>query len=294
MTRLIYTHVVPSAMRLATLAITVGFAYAIADLFASLVRPRGLDADPTRIPRQFTQSRPKVSFTRKGNVMNKIIFATVTGLVVTTSTTLAQPVESGATEVAPISNALEIAIGGGYLRSTGDIGRDMASVGDLTDNAAAGELSVTYRWTPQFSVGVYGTLSAYEAGERAAPATDMGIGATAGVKADWHFRPTLAVDPWVSIGAGWRGLWLGNVNSKDGEDATERKLNGIELARVQFGLDYRISPTFALAPYIGAAASMFIAEDSMASAGYDEIANKEVNWSFTAGVLARFDVPFAR
>ena len=38
----------------------------------------------------------------------------------------------------------------------------------------------------------------------------------------------------------------------------------------------------------------FVAEDTMTSSGYDEISSNEVNWSFTAGLMARFDVPFVR
>jgi hypothetical protein len=223
--------------------------------------------------------------------MNKIIIATVTGLLLTSTTSLAQPADgtlSGSVyqEMPAISNALEIAIGGGYMRSAGDIGRGMASVDELTEDGGGAELSVSYRMTPNLALGVYGTLSGYDVGTRVAPTTDLAIGATLGVKADWHFRPTMAIDPWVSIGAGWRGLWLGN----DAE--TERSLHGIEMTRVQFGVDYRISPTFALAPYMGASAAMFVAEDTMSTNGYEEISSNEVNWSFTAGLMGRFDLPF--
>jgi hypothetical protein len=158
--------------------------------------------------------------------MNKIIIATVTGLLLTSSTSLAQPADGSVYQEMPaISNALEIAIGGGYMRSAGDIGRGMASVDDLTSDGGGAELSVAYRMTPNLAVGVYGTVSGYDVGPRVAPTTDMAVGATLGVKADWHFRPTMAIDPWVSIGAGWRGLWLGNENE------TERALHGIELTR---------------------------------------------------------------
>jgi hypothetical protein len=218
--------------------------------------------------------------------MNKIIFATITGLVLTTSTSLADQ-RDATTEMPAISNALEIAIGGGYMRSAGDIGRGTAAVDELTEDGGGAELSIGYRMTPNLALAVYGTLSGYDVGTKAQPSTDLAIGATLGVKADWHFRPHMTIDPWVSIGAGWRGLWLGNDNE------TERALHGIELTRVQVGVDYRISPTFALAPYMGASAAMFIAEDTMATNGYEEISNNELNWSFTAGLLGRFDIPFA-
>ena len=219
--------------------------------------------------------------------MNKIIFATVTGLVLTTSTALAQPAD-GSYAMPAISNALEIAIGGGYMRSAGDIGNNMAAVDELTEDGGGADVSIGYRMTPNLAIGVYGTLSGYDVGTKALPTTDLAIGATLGVKADWHFRPTMQVDPWVSIGAGWRGLWLGN------DDETERALHGIEMTRVQIGVDYRVTPTFALAPYLGASATMFLAEDTMATNGYDAIASNDVNWSFTAGLLGRFDFPLGK
>jgi len=286
MMTLAISRLAPRATRLATLAITMGFVYALADLVASLASfARKLDGDPTRIPQRSSDRERMVVSQRKGNVMNKIILATVTGLILTSSSVLADSQDAQPQQMRPVSNALEIAIGGGYMRSGGDIGRGRAGVGDYAEGGGGAELSVAHRMTPQLAVGLYGTLSGYNVGDAVAPTTDLAIGATLGVKADWHFRPHMQLDPWVSIGAGWRGLWLGN------DAGTERALQGIEMTRVQFGVDYRIAPTFALAPYMGASAAMFLAEDTMTSHGYDEIASNEVNFTFTAGLMARFDLP---
>jgi hypothetical protein len=170
------------------------------------------------------------------------------------------------------------------MQHVGDIGTGMASVDDLSRGGGGAELQVGYRISPQLSVGAYGTLSGYSTGPRVAATTDLVIGATGGVFAGWHFRPATAIDPWVSVGTGWRGMWLGN------DQATEAKLQGIELTRVQAGVDYRLTPSIAITPYVGASASMFIARGDMTDGSYTELANKELNWSFTGGVMGRFDL----
>lgn len=254
----------PTATRLATLAITLGLIYAVADLIAALVR---------------SLPRPQ----KKETAMNKIIFASVAGLILTQTTSLAEA--DGITkEVPALSNALEIAVGAGYTRHAGDISSDGEAIDGLVEGGGGLELDVMYRVNPSFAFGVYGTVAGYEGGSHVSQKTD-GLGATLGVKLDWHYRPAMQIDPWVSVGAGYRGLWLAS------DDKFERALHGIEITRVQFGVDYRISPTFALAPYMGASAAMFIAEDRMMSSGYEEIPSNEVNWTFTAGLLARFDLP---
>jgi hypothetical protein len=282
--RVAYMQMLPPAQRLATLAITMGVIYAIVDLFAQLVRK--LDRDPTRIPQRSSESERMVFSQRKGIAMKKLITTAIAATVLLSTTSLADTNDALTHEMPAISNALEIAIGGGYMRSAGDIGRGHAAVDDYAEGGGGAEVAVMYRMSSHLAIGLYGTLSGYNVGHAVAPTTDLAIGATAGVKADWHFRPHTRIDPWVSIGAGWRALWLG------ADEGTERTLQGIEMTRVQLGVDYRITPTFALAPYIGASAAMFLAEDTMTANGYDEISSNEVNWTFTAGLLARFDVPF--
>jgi hypothetical protein len=74
---------------------------------------------------------------------------------------------------------------------------------------------------------------------------------------------------------------------KDGDD--ERNLTGVELARIQAGLDFRISPRFALAPMLAASASMFNNVTMGDSDDAMSIRDKQVSWTFSAGILGRFD-----
>src|SRR5690606_16043343 len=108
-----------------------------------------------------------------------------------------------------------------------------------------GELSLGYRFTPSFALALYGGLHGFTDGG----ASDRdSLTWSAGAKADWHFAPTAQLDPWVSVGAGVKALWIGR------SEELERRVVGLELARAQVGVDYRVAPSFAVGPFIGASA----------------------------------------
>ena len=182
-----------------------------------------------------------------------------------------------------VSRALEIAIGGGYLQGTGDIAGVGPRVQDLSGPGGTVELQLGYRATPNLAFGGYGTYSQFNSGDNLAAGTTV-RGATAGAYADWHFRPTSSIDPWVGLSTGWRGLWLVPDSGKN------TSLQGWEIARVQVGLDYKVSPEIAIGPVIGASVSTFFTQDSPATGGYTNIHDPQANWLFFAGLQARFDV----
>jgi hypothetical protein len=92
------------------------------------------------------------------------------------------------------------------------------------------------------------------------------------------------MDPWVGLSTGWRGLW--HVPDQGKSTA----LQGLEMARLQVGLDYRITPEVALAPVIGASMSIFLTQDGSATAGYETIGSPKPNFFFFGGLMARFDL----
>jgi hypothetical protein len=190
-------------------------------------------------------------------------------------------------EVPAVKNAFEIGVGAGYLQGGGKLGGNLGNLEDVAGPGAAVEIDLGYRIIPELTVGVYGTFSKSQSGDSLADNTDV-IGATAGVQAAWHFRPDRSVDPWVSLGGGWKGLWLDPSNAKT------TALQGFELARLQVGADYRLSNDIAISPVIGGSLSMFISQDSPMTTDYDELTNKEVNFTGFAGVSGRFDLGGSR
>jgi len=193
----------------------------------------------------------------------------------------------GGREVAAVDSAFELGVSAGYSQGGGKLGGGMADLEDVAGPGAAIEIDVGYRVIPQLTIGAYGTFAAYDGGDLLDADTSV-YGATAGIQAAWHIRPDRSVDPWISLGTGWKALWL------DPDEGTGTSLQGLELARLQIGVDYRISKDIAIAPVIGGSLGMFLAEDSPMTDGYDELENKEVHFTGFAGLVGRFDLGGSR
>lgn len=204
----------------------------------------------------------------------------VTSTLLAAGTALAQPTEVSTSRSIPaISNALEVAIGGSASQGSGGLGDGM----EVEDVAGAGgglEMSVGYRATPNLLIGGYASLAGFGDPDVSSKGA---VTASTGIKADWHFLPAASIDPWVSVGAGLKFMGI-----EDGE--TDHALTGLELGKFQVGVDYRVSPRFAIGPVIGASATLYThAYDDVMSDDGVELDDKKVNWTFSAGFLGRFD-----
>jgi hypothetical protein len=179
-------------------------------------------------------------------------------------------------------NTLEIGIATGYTQGGGKLGGTLGNLEDVSGPGGTVEFDLGYRIIPQLMVGAYGTLAKNQHGDAIDGSTSV-FGATAGAQAAWHFRSETAIDPWVSLGIGWRGLWLtpdqGKVTS----------LRGLELVRLRVGADYRITREIAVAPVIGGSATLFVSQDSPMTTSYAAISDKKVNFTGFVGLSGRFD-----
>lgn len=185
--------------------------------------------------------------------------------------------------VAPADHAFELAIGAGYTQGAGKLGEGMDDLQDVAGAGAGANLELGYRIIPQLAVGAYGSFAGYSRGDSLAD--DMSVYTlAAGVQAAWHFRADRSVDPWVSLGAGWKALVL------DPNEGEATALQGFDLARVRLGLDYRVSPEVSVSPVIGGSLGMFVAERTPMTSDYNEIEGKKVNFTGFAGLEAKFDL----
>jgi hypothetical protein len=185
--------------------------------------------------------------------------------------------------VAAPENNIEISVGTGYTQGVGPVAGNRSHLEDIAGPGGAVALAAAYRINPTFSVGAYGTFSKYNNGDQINDSTDV-LGATAGIEGIAHLRPDRSIDPWVSLGTGWKGLWLDETSGKN------TSLQGLELARVQVGVDYRVSPEISLSPVIGGSLGMYLSEDSPMTSDYTEIGDKKVNFTGFAGLAGRFDL----
>jgi len=189
--------------------------------------------------------------------------------------------------VPAVQNGFEIGVATGYTQGGGKLGGNMGSLEDVSGPGGTVELDLGYRIFPQLSLGAYGTFAKFQHGDSISSSTDV-VGATAGVQGVLHFRPAQSVDPWVSLGTGWKGLWLDPASGKT------TSLQGLELARLQVGVDYRLSRDIAIAPVIGGSISTFISQDSDMTTDLTEINDKKVNFTGFAGLSGRFDLGGSR
>lgn len=181
-----------------------------------------------------------------------------------------------------VSDAFELSLGVGYAQGVGDIA-DGASMQDVSGAGGTVQLQLGYRLTPNLAIGAYGSYARFADGT--AFGSDVEArGATAGVFADWHFRPERSVDPWMGIGSGWRGLWLAPDVGKN------TSLQGWEIIRLQGGVDYRVTPVIAIGPVLGASVNTFFSGDAPGTAGFEEIDGQRANVYFFAGFQGRFDM----
>jgi hypothetical protein len=221
----------------------------------------------------------------KNNSMIAISLLTTSIIVGATGVAMAEPTDSLSKGAMPaVQSALEIGFSGGYSQGVGDIAPGMGKVEDLAGAGGGAELQIGYRINPNLAIAAYGGISAYSTGDSLDEAKNDVGAFTTGLKADWHFMPASSVDPWVSLGGGVR--WLG----VDEHSANDHMLLGLDLARLQAGVDYRVTPTLSIGPVISATATTFIREDNSMTSGYEKINDdRDVNFNFSAGLMGRFD-----
>lgn len=180
-------------------------------------------------------------------------------------------------EMPAIDGGLEIAVAISGAQTVGDIGGGM-DASDVIGSAGQFDLEIGSRLTPHLTLAFYSNVQPFA---RVSTDTRVLYTGSAGAVAALHLRPTSAVDPWISLGSGVRGLLIEN---DDGYSITV----GAELARVQLGTDFRLNEDFALGPVIGASASLYgAAKPPMQD--FAELSDKGINWTFTAGVAGRFN-----
>lgn len=184
--------------------------------------------------------------------------------------------------VPPTRGPFEVVVAGGYTQGAGGAGM----IGNIEDVAGPGgtlELQLGYRVGSRLGAGVYGAVARFRHGDAISDGS-RAYGATAGVQAVWHTSDTRSIDPWVSVGTGWRGLWINRAG------APASSMQGIELLRLQLGIDYRLSPRLAVAPVISASLSIFLVENAAMPADFTPVQDKRLNLYGFAGFLGRFDL----
>jgi outer membrane protein W len=184
---------------------------------------------------------------------------------------------------APV-HALELTLAAGYSQGFGDVSKDQSA--SLTQMGQAGmglQVGIGYRFDPRLMVGFYGEAAGYDPGSRVDKHGDV-FSTAAGLQAQWHFIPYAQLDPWIGVGAGWRGYWVRE------DDSESYSLQGLDVARLQAGVDYRLAPGISLSPLLSLSVSKFFADRTPSDRDYQEIDRPTSNVFLFAGLMGRFDI----
>jgi outer membrane protein W len=106
-------------------------------------------------------------------------------------------------------------------------------------------LDLGYMVTQHLLVGVYGQYGPGVPGDEE-PSDGTNSDTTVGVQAQYHFTTTQRVDPWLGLGIGYEFL---HEHYPSSDDEATLELRGFELAKLQAGIDFKISRAFALGPF---------------------------------------------
>jgi outer membrane protein W len=180
--------------------------------------------------------------------------------------------------VAAPSQAFELTVGTGYTQPFGELRRGLG-MPQVAREGIGVDVGAGYRADPHWGLSIGGQYQELNAQNN----VDAARGLAFTLAAQYHIVPQARLDPWVEIGTGYRMLWqvTGNNNPT--------VLNhGFELARARAGFDLRISPDVAIAPVVGADATVFLWQD--AGDGSVAIADPRVSTFIFAGLQGRLDV----
>lgn len=197
-----------------------------------------------------------------------------------TSTTMESERMPRGTVLAP-ANAFEIQVNTGYAQGFGPQiqSRENLPNTSLNRGGLGMGLGLAYRATPNSSVGVLGSYSMQDSTQGAQLRS-----ATASLDATYHANPYQRLDPFLSLGTGYRLLWDRPSNG-DADTFT----HGFQLARAAVGIDVRVSKDIAIAPTIGGDVNMFLWRNAQGQST-QMIQNPKVNAYLFAGVSGRFDL----
>jgi outer membrane protein W len=204
--------------------------------------------------------------------------STAAAQVMTQSTYESERLPRGAVR-AP-SNAFEIQVSTGYAQGFGPQISTRGLPSTTLDRPGMGAgLGLAYRATPNSSVGLVGSYTMQDT----AGGAEL-RGATASLDATYHANPFQRLDPFLSIGTGYRMLW-----DSPADNAADTFTHGFQLARAAIGVDVRVSKDIAIAPTLGGDVNMFLWRNATGGS-MQTIANPKVNAYLFAGVAGRFDM----
>ena len=189
----------------------------------------------------------------------------------------------------------------GYAIASGDAyseGGQSAKMSDGVKSQVPIQLDAGYRLTPEFTLGAYFSYGFGQVGGSFKDTCDaIGLDCSAkgyrlGLQGTYAFtKVSPSFVPWVGAGTGWE--WASATAEGFGLKQ-EDSFSGWEFLNLQVGGDWKLSPQFALGPYVMYSLGQY-SSGTMKFTGDPDInvfdtADKEMHSWFSFGVRGKFDL----
>ncbi|HZZ83970.1 MAG TPA: hypothetical protein VFE30_05495 [Anaeromyxobacteraceae bacterium] len=184
-------------------------------------------------------------------------------------------------EVTTPSNTFELSLAAGYGQGLGPVASGVPTLQGFGKAGGSFTLNAGWRISPRWEAGLYGEFGDFSSGNLAG--SDHALTAAAGLQGQFHLLPAAQLDPWVGLGAGWRGYWS-RINGND------YGLQGLDLVRLQAGVDYRLTRQLSVGPVAGITLTGFLSHEPIGASGYSDTHDRKVDTFVFAGIGGRFDL----
>ncbi len=201
---------------------------------------------------------------------------------VTTTTTTTSDTATRSSLRAP-RKAFEVGVNAGYTQGFGAIQNGIPTT-DVASGGFGVGADLGYRFNPHWAILGHAQYSQFGAGNVQRDTTSV-RGAGFGMSGVYHVMPYERLDPWVSLGSGYRMLWVAPEGASD-----DVMYHGLEIAKLQVGLDVRATKDIAVGPVLAGGLDYFTWQNSDLDRNFHMIPDRRVSTFVFAGVQGRFDV----
>ena len=182
----------------------------------------------------------------------------------------------------------------GFAAPTGSFdGFGASRLSDVINHAVPFGVELAYRFSPLFRAGLYFEGAPLSIDSRACDPGDPCNGSTFqfGLDTQLHFASYHSVDPWIGIGVGYEWLRVAATAGPVGAGFPETwHYDGWIFPRLSAGLDFMVSPTFTLGPYVSYSAGQFSSVHTASDGVTSTIFQQAYHGWFGLGLRGNFNL----
>lgn len=159
-----------------------------------------------------------------------------------------------AADDASSGSGLALGVRAAYGIPVGDAVEDTA-LSDTFGKTVAPQVDLSYFFGRQLSLGAYFQYGVATGPDRCNEDIDCSSHVLRfGVDLDYHFAPDAFVAPWLGVGVGYES---GSVKVGEDGELVQLTLRGWDLGHAHFGVDFQLTRSIAVGPYVSASLGQY-------------------------------------